>query len=83
MDYTDENVAVVDQMAALLHARGLQSGDVVAVFMTNSPEMVVTSYACAKLGVVAALINTSLRGMYRDNMRIAQQEELMCFASYR
>lgn len=51
-------------MAALLHARGLQCGDVVAVFMTNSPEMVVMSYACAKLGVVAALINTSLRGMY-------------------
>lgn len=31
--------------------------------MTNSPEMVIMFYALSKLGVVAALINTSLRGM--------------------
>ena len=56
--------AVVDRMAALLHARGYQCGDVVSVFMTNSPEMMVVVYALAKLGVVAGLVNTSLRGMY-------------------
>ena len=50
-------------MAALLHARGYQRGDVVGVFMTNSPEMVIMFYALSKLGVVAALLNTSLRGM--------------------
>lgn len=54
---------VVDRLAALLHARDIRPGDVVGVFTTNSPEMVVVVYALSKLGVVAALINTSLRGM--------------------
>lgn len=56
---------MVDRLAALLHARELRCGDVVGVFTTNSPEMVILVYALAKLGVVAALINTSLRGMDR------------------
>lgn len=55
--------AVVDRFAALLHARDIKTGDVVGVFTTNSPEMVVTIYALSKLGAVSALINTSLRGM--------------------
>jgi acyl-CoA synthetase (AMP-forming)/AMP-acid ligase II len=38
-------------------------GDFVAVFTTNSPEMVVCIYALAKLGAIAPLINTNLRGM--------------------
>lgn len=54
---------VVDRLAALLRARDVKTGDYVAVFMTNSPEMVVTMYALAKLGAVAALVNTNLRGM--------------------
>lgn len=54
---------VVDCFAALLHTRGIRNGDTVAVFMTNSPEMVVCIYALSKLGAVAALINTNLRGM--------------------
>lgn len=54
---------VVDRLAALLHARDIRPGDVVGVFTTNSPEMAVVVYALSKLGVVAALINTSLRGM--------------------
>lgn len=37
--------------------------------MTNSPEMVVTIYALSKLGVVAALINVNLRGMYPARLR--------------
>lgn len=60
---TDGTCTVVDRLAALLHARDIRSGDVVGVFTTNSPEMVVVAYALSKLGVVAALINTSLRGM--------------------
>lgn len=38
--------------------------------MTNSPEMVVVVYALAKLGVVAGLINTSLRGMHGGLRRL-------------
>jgi acyl-CoA synthetase (AMP-forming)/AMP-acid ligase II len=49
-------------LAALLHARDIKAGDFVGVFMTNSPEMVIILYALAKLGAVAAMINTNLRG---------------------
>ncbi|KAL1969890.1 hypothetical protein VTN77DRAFT_7399 [Rasamsonia byssochlamydoides] len=52
---------LVDRLAALLHARDIRAGDFVAVFITNSPEMVVCIYALAKLGAIAALINTNLR----------------------
>jgi acyl-CoA synthetase (AMP-forming)/AMP-acid ligase II len=54
---------VADKMAALLKSRDINTGDTVAVFTTNSPEMVVTLYALSKLGAVAAMINTSLRGL--------------------
>ncbi|KAJ5974404.1 hypothetical protein N7481_011614 [Penicillium waksmanii] len=52
---------LVDRFAALLHARDVKNGDMVGVFTTNSPEMVVTLYALSKLGAVAAMINTNLR----------------------
>lgn len=55
---------MVDRFAALLHARGVRSGDFVGIFTTNSPEMVVALYALAKLGVVAGMINTNLRGKF-------------------
>lgn len=73
-DWADEVCTVVDRLAALLHARDIRSGDVVGVFTTNSPEMVVVAYALSKLGVVAALINTSLRGMDEmpPSMRVSE-----------
>ncbi|KAJ5150080.1 hypothetical protein N7448_001658 [Penicillium atrosanguineum] len=52
---------LADRLAALLHSRGLKSGDMVGVYTTNSPEMVVLLYALSKLGAVAAMINTNLR----------------------
>lgn len=57
---------VVDRFAALLHSRDVKAkaGDVVAVYFSNSPEMVVVLYALSKLGAIAALINTNLRGQY-------------------
>lgn len=51
----------VDRLAWILRERGVKSGDFVAVFMTNSPEMVFTIFAVAKLGAVAGLINATLR----------------------
>ncbi|KAF7715956.1 Bifunctional fatty acid transporter and acyl-CoA synthetase [Penicillium ucsense] len=51
----------VDRCAALLHARNVKTGDFVGVFTTNSPEMVIVLCALAKLGAVAAMINTNLR----------------------
>lgn len=53
---------VVDRFAALLHEREIRAGDFIGVFTTNSPEMVVTLYALSKLGAVAAMVNTNLRG---------------------
>mgnify|MGYP002718991274 CR=1 FL=1 len=47
----------------MLHTKDIHTGDFVGVFTTNAPEMVVTIYALSKLGAVAALINTNLRGM--------------------
>jgi acyl-CoA synthetase (AMP-forming)/AMP-acid ligase II len=60
--------SVADRLATHLYAHGIRSGDFVAVFMTNSPEMVICVYALAKLGAAAALINTNLRGerSFRD-----------------
>jgi len=48
-------------MAQVLQQQNVQAGDFVAVFMTNSPEMVFTIYAITKLGAAPALINASLR----------------------
>lgn len=53
----------MDRFATVLHGRNINSGDFVGVFTTNSIEMVVTIYALSKLGCVAALINTNLRGI--------------------
>ncbi|KAJ9261168.1 hypothetical protein DTO207G8_318 [Paecilomyces variotii] len=52
---------LVDKFAEVLHARGIRPGDFVAVFTTNSPEMVICIQALSKLGAVAAMINTNLR----------------------
>lgn len=60
----------VDRLAALLHVRDVKTGDFVGVFTTNSPEMVITLYALAKLGAVAAMINTNLRGKSSISLQI-------------
>jgi solute carrier family 27 fatty acid transporter 1/4 len=53
-------------VANFLQARGLASGNVVALFMENRNEFVGLWLGMAKLGVEAALINTNLR---RDALR--------------
>lgn len=44
--------ARVDQLARLLHARGVRRGDRVALFLDNGIEMVVGVYAALRLGAV-------------------------------
>lgn len=56
--------AEVDSLAEILHRNGVGPGAFVAVFMTNSPEMVFTILALAKLGAVPALINIALRSKF-------------------
>lgn len=52
----------VDRLSSFLHEKGVKTGDFIAVFMSNSPEMVMAILALQKLGAVAALININLRG---------------------
>lgn len=48
----------------MLHKHGAHANTFIAVFMTNSPEMVFTILAISKLGAVPALVNTALRSMF-------------------
>ncbi|MCU1692611.1 MAG: long-chain-acyl-CoA synthetase [Frankiales bacterium] len=54
--------AWVNRYAHVLHAQGVRSGDVVAVVVPNRPQLLVATMAALKLGAVAALVNTGLRG---------------------
>ncbi len=51
-----------NQMAHFLLSTGLNKGDTVAIMIENRAELMVAVTACAKIGVVSALINTSQRG---------------------
>lgn len=48
-----------NRIAHYLIAQGIGKGDVVAVFIENRPELLVTLLAVAKVGAVSALLNTS------------------------
>ncbi len=54
--------AWANRLADYLASIGLKKGDTIAVNIENRPELLATVAACAKLGVCAALINTSQRG---------------------
>jgi acyl-CoA synthetase (AMP-forming)/AMP-acid ligase II len=56
--------AEVDALAEIFHQSGVGVGSFVAVFMSNSPEMVFTIIALSKLGAVPAMINIALRSEY-------------------
>jgi citronellyl-CoA synthetase len=51
-----------NRMAHYLLSTGLKKGDTVAIMIENRAELMVAVTACAKIGVVSALINTTLRG---------------------
>lgn len=48
-----------NRIAHYLNGQGIGKGDVVAVFIENRPELLVTILALAKVGAVSALLNTS------------------------
>ncbi|MCA9513135.1 MAG: AMP-binding protein [Myxococcales bacterium] len=54
--------AEVARIAAGLAARGVAKGDKVLVHADNCPEMVLSWYACAKIGAVAVTTNTRSAG---------------------
>lgn len=54
--------AWVNRVAHYLTSLGLKKGDVVIVDIENRPELLAAVAGCAKIGVCAALLNTSQRG---------------------
>lgn len=48
-----------NRIAHHLITQGIRKGDVVAVFLENRPELLVTILAVAKVGAISALLNTS------------------------
>ena len=54
--------AWVNQIAHYLLSRSIQKGDCVAIVIENRPELLATVLACAKIGAVSAMINTSQKG---------------------
>ncbi len=54
--------ALANRYANVFKAQGLKSGDSASLFMENRIEFLATVIALNKLGVIAALINTNLRG---------------------
>lgn len=54
--------AETDRLAAFLANLRVSPGDSVAIFATNTPEMVFAITATTKLGAVPALVNAALRG---------------------
>jgi long-chain acyl-CoA synthetase len=53
--------ALSDRFAALLQARGVRSGDRVAVFLPNCPQFLVAFYGILKLGAVHVPVNPLFR----------------------
>ncbi len=54
--------AWANRIADYFASIGLKKGDTVAIDIENRPELLAAVAACAKLGVCAALLNTSQRG---------------------
>ena len=54
--------AWANQLGHYLLSLGAKKGDVIAVMLENRPELIVSILALAKLGVTAALVNTSQVG---------------------
>jgi len=61
LTYRDAN-ATANQYAAVLAARGVGHGDVVAIMLRNSPNTVLAMLAAVKCGAVAGMLNYHQRG---------------------
>jgi fatty-acyl-CoA synthase len=61
LTYRDANAAA-NRYAAVFAARGVGSGDVVAIMLRNSPNAVLAMLAAVKCGAVAGMLNYHQRG---------------------
>ena len=63
-------------VAAGLAERGVESGDFVLLHLDNSPEFIISWFACAELGVVA--VSTNTRSVGRDMTYFAEHTSAVC-----
>lgn len=63
-------------MAGGLHARGVQQGDRVLLHLDNSPEFLMSWFACAQIGAVA--VSTNTRSVARDMVYFAEHAQVVC-----
>lgn len=64
------------RVAAGLHERGVRPGDFVILHLDNSPEFVVSWFACALVGAVA--VSTNTRSVARDLTYFAEVTDAVC-----
>jgi crotonobetaine/carnitine-CoA ligase len=65
----------VRAFAGGLHARGIRTGDRVLVHLDNSPEFMISWFACAEIGAVA--VSTNTRSVARDMAYFAEHAEVV------
>jgi len=77
LSYREFN-AWVNRIAHYLARTGTQKGDVVCVLIENRPELLASVAALAKLGAVAALLNTSQRKkVLAHSIRLVKPERII------
>ncbi|XP_063871974.1 long-chain fatty acid transport protein 1-like [Scylla paramamosain] len=68
-----------NRVANLMVSEGYKHGDTVALFMMNQPEYICTWLGCAKVGVVAALINFNLQQTpLVHSIQVADSKAIIC-----
>jgi len=63
-------------IAVGLHERGVRSGDFVIIHLDNSPEFVLSWFACAELGAVA--VSTNTHSVARDMSYFSEHTDAVC-----
>jgi len=66
----------VRRVAAGLHQRGVRPGDFAILHLDNSPEFIVSWFACALVGAVA--VSTNTRSVARDLEYFAEVTDAVC-----
>jgi len=84
--YSDLNIWV-NKIAHYFLSTGIQKGDSVGIMIENRPELLATVLACAKMGAVSAMINTSQKGKVLTHSISLASPKLMivgeeCLATY-
>lgn len=68
--------AAARAVAAGLQERGVEHGDFVLLHLDNSPEFIISWFACAELGAVA--VSTNTRSVARDLAYFAEHVSAVC-----